>query len=238
MAILQVCQLVFHRERTEPRVPAAGWPGLAPKVPLPWDKTTGLSTTWSRGLQEDWAGSGRLNPKRVLSWCSDIWVFCRSCPAAEGNWCGKPPLPSPPSSPPQSGMGRAEPHAPPKNPSRPRGDSTPREPGFLLQMWGGAEPLEGVVRKAGPRGGHGHQEGRAPGGRGHLGGRGPWRAGPRGGNTWPATAPTPPVGASFLPCGSIQFPSPFLGGAARSVLSVVLPPSLPGHSRRRVRGGR
>lgn len=139
MAILQVCQHVFHRQRTEPRVPEAGWPSLAPKVPLLWDKITGLFPTWSRGLQEDWTGSGRLNLKRVLSWCSDIWVFsCRGGPAAEGNWCGKPPPPSPPSCPPQSGMGRAEPHAPPKNPSRPRGDSEPREPGFLRQMWGGA----------------------------------------------------------------------------------------------------
>ena len=225
MAILQVCQLVFHRERTEPRVPAAGWPGLAPKVPLPWNKTAGLSLTWSRGLQEDWAGSGRLNPKRVLSWCSDIWVFCWSCPAAEGNWCGKPPLPSPPSSPPQSGMGRAEPHAPTKNPSRPRGDSASREPGFLRQMWGGAEPMEGVVRKAGPRRGVVTWEGGAPGGRGHR------EAETRG-------QPRHLLRQSvFPPCGSSQFPSPFLGGAARSVLSVLLPPSLPGHSRRRVRGG-
>ena len=160
MAILQVCQLVFHRQRTEPRVPEAGWPGLAPKVPLLWDKITVLFPTWSRGLQEDWAGSGRLNPKRVLSWCSDIWVFsCRGCPAAEGNWCGKPPPPSPPSCPPQSRMGRAEPHAPPKNPSRPRGDSEPREPGFLPPH---------VGRGPGGRGnrGRGRREGVVPEGRG------------------------------------------------------------------------
>lgn len=233
----QVCQLAFHRERTEPRVPAAGWPGLAPKLPLPRDKITGLSPTWSRGLQKAWAGSGRLNPKRALSWCSYIGVFsCWSCPAAEGNCCGKPPPPSPPSCPPESGMGRAELHAPPKNPSRPRGDSAPREPGFLRQMWGGAP------------GGRGHREGRAAVRAWSPERAGQWRLGLQGlgpggrgrpslsGNTWPATAPAPPV-RTCLQCGSLQFPS-FLGGTARSVLSVVLPPSLPGHSRRRVRVGR
>lgn len=182
MAILQVCQLVFHRQRTEPRVPEAGWPSLAPKVPLLWDKITGLFPTWSRGLQEDWAGSGRLNPKRVLSWCSDIWVFsCRRCPAAEGNWCGKPPPPSPPSCPPQSRMGRAEPHAPPKNPSRPRGDSEPREPGFLPPH---------VGRGPGGRGhrGRGRREGVVPEGR-WPGEGGLLRAGP----------PLPRAGARGLP---------------------------------------
>ena len=234
MAILQVCQLVFHRQRTEPRVPEAGWPSLAPKVPLLWDKITGLFPTWSRGLQEDWAGSGRLNPKRVLSWCSDIWVFsCRRCPAAEGNWCGKPPPPSPPSCPPQSRMGRAEPHAPPKNPSRPRGDSEPCEPGFLPPHVGRG-PGGARSSGAGPHRGRGPRRGGARGGRPLEGGAAPFQSG----NPRPATAPAPPVNTWFLPCGSLQFPSPFLGGTARSVLSVVLSPSLPGHSRRRVRGGR